>query len=151
MRPPRRRLAGSRVLCLSRGQVLLVEHHDPATGRLFWVLPGGGREADETFAEAATREVWEETGVAVRLIRRLRVPREQPHVTYALYLAEPLAHTPAVPRVDVQVEAFLRGAAWHPVTIANPLGPLNEEYWGYLARRIRDRLRAIDRAPSPRQ
>ncbi len=137
----RRRLTGSRALCLSRGQLLVVEHRDPQTGGSYWVLPGGGREAGETFAAAAIREVREETGVAVRVVRRLRVPARQEGVSYALFLVEPLAHTAAAPLVDLSAEVYLRGAAWHPVTPDTPLGPLLEAYWGYLAPRIRRLLR----------
>ena len=137
----RRRLSGSRALCLSQGQLLLVEHRDPRTQQSYWVLPGGGREAGETFAAAAIREVREETGVEVRVVRRLRVPAHQERVTYALFLVEPAAHTAAAPLVDVSTEAYLRGAAWHPVTTDTPRGPLRAEYWGYLGPRIRRLLR----------
>jgi len=36
---------------------------DPWTG--IWWLPGGGRDASETLADAATRELWEETALTV--------------------------------------------------------------------------------------
>ncbi len=133
----RRHLTGSRALCLSHGQLLLVEHHDPHTQQSYWLLPGGGREVGETFAAAAIREVREETGVAVRVVRRLRVPIDQGRVTYALFLVEPTAHTVAAPQVALSAEVYLRGAAWHAVTTDAPLGPLRAEYWGYLSARIR--------------
>jgi 8-oxo-dGTP pyrophosphatase MutT (NUDIX family) len=132
----RRILGGSRALCVSQGQLLLVEHFDPYAQRLYWVLPGGGREAGGTFAEAAVREVYEETGVTVRIVRRMRVPAYQEQATYALFLVEPVNHISAAPQVDLRAEAYLRGAAWHPVTPANPIGPLDPAFWGYLAARI---------------
>lgn len=138
----RRHLAGSRALCFSRGQLLLVQHFDPAARRLYWLPPGGGREDGETFLEAVIREVREETGVEVRVVRRLRVPASQQHVTYALFLVEPVAHTAAAPMVDIRAEKYLRGAAWHPVTLNEPLGPLDPDNWGYLASRIARLLRS---------
>ena len=145
----RRRLTGSRVLCLSRGHLLLVEHRDPHHGGSYWVLPGGGREPGETFAEAAIREVREETSLAVRVVRRLRVPAHQPDVTYALFLAEPVAHREARPLVDLRQEMYLLGAAWHPVTVDDPLGPLHEDYWGYLRPVVRGLLAIPERAGTP--
>ena len=52
-------------------KILLVKHH------LFdkWVQPGGHIEDDETPEEAATREVFEETGIRTKLIGE-RFPRE---------------------------------------------------------------------------
>lgn len=146
MKPARRRLAGSRVLCLSERQMLLVRHVDPRSGADYWVLPGGGRERGERFADTAVREVREETGVDVRLVRRLRVPGDVAHVSYALFLATPVRHVDAAPLVDLSVERYLRAAAWHPVWEAAPLGPLDPSYWGFLAPRI---ARWLHRSPAP--
>ena len=55
---------GARVLLLDgEGRLLLVRGHDPhEPERSFWFLPGGGIEGEETFLEAAIRELGEETG-----------------------------------------------------------------------------------------
>ena len=73
-----RALVGTRLLVLpsvavavrdEAGRLLLV--HDADTGR--WVLPGGAVDPLETPADAAVREVWEETGLHVELTGLLRV------------------------------------------------------------------------------
>src|SRR5687768_14604849 len=84
------RARGARVLCLSAGRLLLVQHEDPAAGETFWLLPGGGREPGETLAQAAVRETLEETGVDIRVVRRLRVAPGPGLSRYALFLAEPI-------------------------------------------------------------
>jgi ADP-ribose pyrophosphatase YjhB (NUDIX family) len=116
MRRARRRPTGSRVLCLSEGQQLLLRREDPETGASYWVPPGGGRELGERFEETAVRE---ETGVDVRVVRRLRVPGAVADVTYALFLATPMRHVAAAPLVDLRAERYLRAAAWSRVTPAN--------------------------------
>jgi len=45
------------------GRLLLIQRRDNAC----WAMPGGIVEYGETVAEAARREVWEESGVAVRI------------------------------------------------------------------------------------
>lgn len=49
--------------------VLMVRHVSPA--RAYWTLPGGGLEAGETPADAAVREMQEETGVRATVVRLL--------------------------------------------------------------------------------
>jgi len=52
-----------------REKVLLTRRTD--NGR--WCLPGGGMESGESAAEACEREVWEETGLKVRVTRLVGV------------------------------------------------------------------------------
>jgi len=49
-----------------------------------WCLPGGAMEAGESLAETCIREVWEETGLSVRIVRLVGV-YSTPHyiVAYA--------------------------------------------------------------------
>ncbi len=52
-----------------REKVLLTQRAD--NGR--WCLPGGGMDAGESVAQACEREVWEETGLYVRVTRLVGV------------------------------------------------------------------------------
>jgi 8-oxo-dGTP diphosphatase len=52
------------------GQVLVVEEHG------FWWLPGGGLEAGESCEAGLVREMLEETGYAVEILRELGRARE---------------------------------------------------------------------------
>jgi 8-oxo-dGTP pyrophosphatase MutT (NUDIX family) len=57
----------ARVLLVDRaGRALLLHGGDPARpGLRWWFTPGGGRQGDETAAEGAARELFEETGLRV--------------------------------------------------------------------------------------
>jgi 8-oxo-dGTP pyrophosphatase MutT (NUDIX family) len=60
------------------GQVLLIKRPTPRV----WEFPGGGIEKGEPPADAAVREVWEETGLRVEVIREIGLyqrPGFRPH------------------------------------------------------------------------
>ena len=58
----KKKMGAAAVILDPKGQVLLVKH---SYGRLNWELPGGAVEAGESVADAAVREVREETGLHV--------------------------------------------------------------------------------------
>ncbi len=55
-----------------QGRVLLVRHVVPRRYD-FWVAPGGGVKGEESYEEAAAREVWEESGLKVKIGRLLYI------------------------------------------------------------------------------
>ena len=81
----------------NKGRILLVKHV-PARGGLWqdkWICPGGKLEEGETIEEGIKREVKEETGLEIELIRPLvpfdRIVKEDNrtmlHVIYIDYMA----------------------------------------------------------------
>lgn len=58
-------------------RVLLIMHRDPQTGRTYWILPGGGKEAGETDEETVCREMREEICCEVS-VERLLLHRAHP-------------------------------------------------------------------------
>lgn len=56
------------VFIVENGKYILLKHHDIKNNLYFWGIPGGGREEGETDEEAALREVYEETGLKVKLL-----------------------------------------------------------------------------------
>jgi 8-oxo-dGTP pyrophosphatase MutT (NUDIX family) len=65
---PRRHRRAARVVILHASSVLLLADTDPGLpGTRWWVTPGGGIDAGESAAEAAVRELLEETGLDVEL------------------------------------------------------------------------------------
>lgn len=57
-----KKLGAAAAIFDAAGQVLLVKH---SYGKLNWELPGGAAEAEESIADAAIREVSEETNLVV--------------------------------------------------------------------------------------
>ncbi len=81
---------------VARGdEILLVQrNHEPAMGR--WAFPSGFVDAGEVVEDAARREVWEETGVEVRLDGLLGVYSEPGNqVVFVAYAGAPVAGEPA--------------------------------------------------------
>ena len=71
-------LPGATGVVLDEDRVLLVERADNG----WWTLPGGIIDPGEEPADAAVREVWEETGVEVVAERLVSVQVQDPY-TYA--------------------------------------------------------------------
>jgi 8-oxo-dGTP diphosphatase len=54
-------------LIVENDSVLLIKHREHATGRAYWVIPGGGMDDDETEEECVIRELNEETNLDVEI------------------------------------------------------------------------------------
>jgi 8-oxo-dGTP pyrophosphatase MutT (NUDIX family) len=50
-------------------KILLIQHRHHATGRSYWVIPGGGLDGSETEEECVIREMKEETNLNVKIER----------------------------------------------------------------------------------
>ncbi|WP_435332954.1 NUDIX domain-containing protein [Haloarchaeobius sp. TZWWS8] len=90
------------------GEILLVRHE----GVDLWVLPGGGVEPDESYAEAARRELEEEAGVEVSydglaILTRLRIVSGDQSMTGVLpvYAAHAETTEPEVADPDGEISA----------------------------------------------
>ena len=69
---PERPILAVGAVVVSRGRALLVRRgNDPAKG--LWSIPGGKVELGETIHDAVRREIKEETGLDIKVGRRLRI------------------------------------------------------------------------------
>jgi ADP-ribose pyrophosphatase YjhB (NUDIX family) len=66
------------ILDETRSKILLTRRTD--NGR--WCLPGGAMDAGESWEECCVREVWEETGLKVRIVRLLGVYSTPHRIAY---------------------------------------------------------------------
>ena len=81
--------------------VLLIQHREHATGRGYWVIPGGGLDGAETEEECVIREVREETNLEVEIVSLLfDEPGHQAACTAGV------RHTSASPSVDMHHQAL---------------------------------------------
>ncbi|WP_020399953.1 NUDIX hydrolase [Kordiimonas gwangyangensis] len=97
---PTRPIVGAGAVVMKDGQVLLIRRGKaPKLGS--WSLPGGAQELGETIEETVIREVFEETGLEVRILAFLDVvdlierdgDQLRYHYTLVDYLAEPVGGT----------------------------------------------------------
>ena len=117
-------------------QLLLIQHREHATGRAYWLLPGGGQEGTETEIDCVIREMREETGLDVAVERLLLDVSDYPGGVYQrlhTYLCR-VTGGQAAPGYEPEVEAAdfyaiaavawfdLRApAAWPPEVLADPV------------------------------
>jgi 8-oxo-dGTP pyrophosphatase MutT (NUDIX family) len=74
----------ARLVVIDAADRILLLHVQDLTNPQFgtaWELPGGGMEAHETFADAATRELLEETGLEIRP-EHIEAPRWRRQIEY---------------------------------------------------------------------
>ena len=68
---PARRIIRYQGAIVRDDHILLILFTEPAGGRSYWLIPGGGIETDETEAACVQCEMREETGLEVRVLRLL--------------------------------------------------------------------------------
>jgi 8-oxo-dGTP diphosphatase len=116
----------AQVVLVHDGRVLMVRHAH--ADRAYWVLPGGAVEPGEDVADAAVREVLEETGLSIALERLLFVdgPRligdhaiKRPRYTYLGRIVDGELQQIVDPSGGNPGNGCLIGAMWKPFDCAD--------------------------------
>ena len=131
------------------GQILLIQHREHAGGRSYWLLPGGGREVDETPEQCLLREVQEETGLTItveRLLLNEPAPATGVYQRFQTYLCRPSTFE-ATPGIEPEPEAAalysITATGWFPLDDETKWDPdiAEDPLTAPLLRRIRNVLR----------
>lgn len=102
---------GAAAFCLNEHGELLMVKQGKSHEQKKWSIPSGAREAGETLEECCVREVWEETGYHVKVVRKL---------------IEKFGHTYGI---DVYVYYFEVKLIGGKATIQDPDGLIHEIAW----------------------
>lgn len=108
-------------------KMLLIQHTEHASGRSYWVIPGGGREASETEMACVIREMWEETNLVVRVERLLvetAIPNDPIYKTRKTYLCQ-IVSGQAAPGYEPEADA----AALYAISAVAWFDLRSEESW----------------------
>ncbi len=81
-----------KVIIEKDGKFLLIKRAEQEDAKHFgyWESPGGKVENNESFEDAAFREVKQETGLDVKLKKKIKEIKEDNEIKAVVYLAEPL-------------------------------------------------------------
>jgi ADP-ribose pyrophosphatase YjhB (NUDIX family) len=102
---------GSAGICMNKhGEILMVLQGKPHEEKA-WSIPSGGKEEDESFEECCIREIWEETGLEVEIVRPLFVKEG---TTYG---------------IDVEVHYFEINVIGGALTIQDPDNLIHDIAW----------------------
>ena len=136
---------------IDQGQILLIQHREHASRHSYWLLPGGGREPDETPEQCLIREVREETELTITVNRLLLDDPAPPGDVYSrfhTYLCRPSTLT-ASPGLEPEPEAAalysIAAVAWYPLDDEAKWGAdiATDPLTGPLLRRIRVAMRDL--------
>ena len=101
--------AGAEAVVVREGKILLIKRSDNG----LWAVPGGLVEVGETLAEAAQRELWEETGIRGQVTRLLGIfdsrlwhSKTKAHLYHAVFLAEATDVSPRTSSESTEVAFF---------------------------------------------
>jgi ADP-ribose pyrophosphatase YjhB (NUDIX family) len=94
--------AGAEALIVREEKIMLIKRSDNG----LWAVPGGLVEVGETLAEAAQRELWEETGIDGHVTKLLGIfdsrlwhSKTKAHLYHAIFLAEA---TDLMPKTSIE-------------------------------------------------
>jgi len=114
--------ARAQAVIIQNGRLLMVRHFDLTVREEYWCLPGGGVEPGESPEQAVIRELKEETGVDMRIIKRLGVdvfPEvSQGYNRAYTFLAGIVSGVPSLgydPEYAGCAEVFLQEVSWRPI------------------------------------
>jgi 8-oxo-dGTP pyrophosphatase MutT (NUDIX family) len=118
----------ARLLVIDQQQRLLLFHiHDGISLHanrpdltVYWLTPGGGLEPDESFEQAAQRELWEETGLHVEALgpwvwtgkRMLNLKRGQTQIQERFFVAHVVEATVSINNLLPYEQVTHRAFRW---------------------------------------
>lgn len=101
--------AGAEAVIVQEDQIMLIRRNDNG----LWAVPGGLVEVGETLAQAAQRELWEETGLHGQVTKLLGIfdsrlwhSKTKAHLYHAIFLAETIDFVPKTSNEATEIAFF---------------------------------------------
>lgn len=101
--------SGAEALIVHEQKIMLIKRSDNG----LWAVPGGLVEVGETLAEAALRELWEETGIRAQVTKLLGIfdsrlwhSKTKAHLFHVIFLAETTNLMPKVSTEATEIDFF---------------------------------------------